>query len=75
MSCMLKRKRKRVKVKCLECCCKFNDDFQKKHVGHLHRSKWVKLKHIHAPNNPFKFAAVNLYTLKKRINIQVSIYF
>lgn len=72
---MLKHKRTCLKVECLECGSGFNDDCQKKHEENLHCDKRVKVKHVGAPNNLFEFAAANVYTLEKRTDMQVDIYF
>lgn len=40
----IKRKRIRVKVECLECGSRFNDDFKKKHEEKLHNGKRVNVK-------------------------------
>jgi len=66
-----KRKRKRVKVECLECGSQFNDDFKKKHEEKLHRGKRVNIKHVGAPKNPFESAAAT-WNLNKRVMIPVS---
>ncbi|CAI6371974.1 unnamed protein product [Macrosiphum euphorbiae] len=52
-----KRKRKRVKVECMECGSQFNDDLKKKHEEKLHRGKRVNVQHVGAPKNPFESAA------------------
>jgi len=71
MSEVNKRKRKRVKVECLECGSQFNDDFKKKHEEKIHRGKRVNIKHVGAPKNPFESAAAT-WNLNKRVMIPVS---
>jgi len=72
MSEVNKRKRKRVKVECLECGSQFNDDFKKKHEEKLHRGKRVNVKHVGAPKNPFESAAAATRSLNKHAMISVS---
>jgi len=66
-----KRKRIHLKVVCMECGTQFNDDFNKKLKAKLHRGKWINVKHIGAPKNPFESAAKTLH-LNRRAMILVS---
>lgn len=68
-----KRKRKRVKVECLECGSRFNDDLKKGHEEKLHRGKRVNVKHVGAPKNPFESAAALSQSLKNHEMVQVCI--
>jgi len=73
MSEVNKRKRKRVKVECLECGSQFNDDLKKKHEEKLHCGKRVNVKHVGAPKNPFESAAATTRNLNKQAMIPVSL--
>lgn len=66
---IVKRKRKRVKVECLECGNTFDDDFKKKHEEKLHDGKRINVKHVGAPKNPFQSAAKTSQLLSKQIKL------
>jgi len=65
----INRKRKRIKVECLECGSRFNDDFKKKHEEKLHNGKRVNVKHVGAPKNPFESATETSRHLSKQIKL------
>lgn len=41
-------------VQCLDCVIIFNDDFKKTHDKNQHKGDKMAVKHVDAPNNPFK---------------------
>lgn len=61
-------KRKRIKLICLECGKKFDNDYKKKHEKNVHHGKKVATKHFGAPENPFEAA-------KKKLKVSTCYYY
>lgn len=49
-----KRKRKRIKLECMDCGSIFNDDYKSKHERQVHSGKKIKTKHYGVPSILFE---------------------
>lgn len=51
----------------MTCGSIFDDDYRKKHETKVHDDKRVKIKHIGAPDNPFKLAMQNFEKVSNKL--------
>lgn len=63
------KSRKRIKLECLKCGGRFNQDFRKEHERKQYSGRTVVVKHVGAPRDPF--AAARTVAEKRKRESQV----